>query len=114
MTPNCEQRASSTVAPQSLLMMNSAFVAQQADAMAARILQAAGAEPAEQFRRAWRLTFSRLPSEAQLQAGVAFLAEQATLIAGTPADSQAPPPARVALARLCQALVSSNGFLYVD
>ncbi len=34
MTPNCERRASSTVAPQSLLMMNSEFVVKQAEAMA--------------------------------------------------------------------------------
>jgi hypothetical protein len=33
-----------------------------------------------------------------------------------PADAKdkPPAPAQVALAHLCQALVSSNGFLYVD
>ena len=34
MTPNCERRASSTVSPQALFMMNSSFVEEQAVAMA--------------------------------------------------------------------------------
>ncbi len=117
MTPNCEQRASSTVAPQSLLMMNSAFAVQQSETMAARIAREVGSEPAAQFRRAWLLAFGRVPAEAELAAGVAFLTEQ-TLAAATvtPTDPKAPKPdpAQVALARLCHALVSSNGFLYID
>jgi hypothetical protein len=119
MSPNCEQRASSTVTPQSLLMMNSSFVVQQAEAMAARIEREAAADPAAQFRRAWLLAYSRAPSDAEVQAGVAFLAEQAR--AAVPADAKPVdakvvtlPPAQVALAHLCQALLSSNGFLYVD
>jgi hypothetical protein len=115
MTPNCEQRASSTVAPQSLLMMNSAFVVQQAEAMAARIQREAGVEPAVQLRRAWLLAFCRAPSDAEIQAGVAFLAEQASKVE-MPTDPKAekPQPAQLALANLCQALMISNGFLYVD
>ena len=117
MNPNCEQRASSTVAPQSLLMMNSSFVVQQAEAMAARIEREVGTDPAVQFRRAWLLAYSRAATDVEVQAGVAFLAEQATAAtANPPADPKAagPPPAQVALAHLCQALMSSNGFLYVD
>ena len=78
MTPNCEQRASSTVAPQSLLMMNSAFVVRQAEAMAARIRQEAGGDPAAQFQRAWLLAFCRQPTDPEMKSGVAFLAEQST------------------------------------
>jgi hypothetical protein len=117
MTPNCEQRASTTVAPQSLLMMNSSFVGEQAEAMAARIERQAGDDPAAQFRLAWMLAYSRPPTEAEAQSGIAFLAEQTAAVAAVPpADPKKPaPPARVvALAHLCQALVSSNGFLYVD
>jgi hypothetical protein len=53
----------------------------------------------------------------QLRAGVAFLGEQAAIIAGGPrANPKAEPPksAHVALSNLCQALVISNGFLYVE
>jgi hypothetical protein len=117
MSPNCQQRSSSTVAPQSLLLMNSPFVAQLADAMAARIIAEAGTDPAAQFQRAWRLAFGRPPTAAEIAAGTAFLAEQTAAVAAVaPTDPKAPrpDPARLALANLCQAFMSSNGFLYVD
>jgi Protein of unknown function (DUF1553) len=120
MKPNCEQRTSSTVAPQSLLMMNSAFVVEQSEAMAARIELEAGPDPTAQFQRAWLVAFSRRPADSDTAAGVAFLAEQAALAAqataaATPDPKKPPlPPARIALAQLCQALMISNEFLYVD
>ena len=131
MSPNCEQRASSTVAPQSLLMMNSAFVVTQAGDMAKRIRQAAGDDPAEQFRRAWLWAFSRPPTPAEVESGVAFLAEQSTaLVSDEHAAGDAAPEkaeadksadaktessaAETALAHLCHALLISNEFLYVD
>ncbi|MEX0978956.1 MAG: DUF1553 domain-containing protein, partial [Pirellulales bacterium] len=117
MTPNCQLRASSTVAPQSLLMMNSALVVQQSQAMAARIRKEAGSDLKSQFARAWQLTFCRPPSDSETQAGVAFLAQQSEQLA---ADAGAEPKpsaeqvAEAALAHLCHALVISNEFLYVD
>jgi hypothetical protein len=117
MSPNCEQRASSTNAPQSLLLMNNTFVLQQADAMAQRIEEEVGGDPAVQFQRAWQLAFCRAPSAGQSQAGIAFLGEQAAIIAASaPSDPKAetPRPAHVALSNLCQALLISNGFLYVE
>jgi mono/diheme cytochrome c family protein len=117
MTPNCQQRASSTVAPQSLLLMNSPLVAHEAEAMATRIEREAGVEQAARFQRAWRLVFGRAPTEKETEAGVAFLARQSDAvkaIAPTDPNAPKPDPARTALANLCHALVSSNGFLYVD
>lgn len=117
MTPNCELRTSSTVAPQSLLLMNGPFMAQQAEALAARIVREAGSEPAAQVERAWRLVFCRLPTDSELTGGVAFLNDQAAGVrAAMGGDPKAATidPDRTALANLCQALVSSNGFLYVD
>ena len=64
MKPNCELRTSSTVAPQSLLMMNSAFVVEQSEAMAERIEREVGSDPQAQFQRAWLLAYSRQPTEA--------------------------------------------------
>ena len=117
MSPNCEQRASSTNAPQSLMLMNNAFVLQQADKMAERIKREVGDDLSAQFQRAWEMAYCRAPSPSQLQAGVAFLGEQAAIIAAkSSAETQAVPPTpeQVALSNLCQALVMSNGFLYVD
>jgi hypothetical protein len=117
MSPNCELRASSTNAPQSLLLMNNTFVLQQADAMAQRIEKEVGSDPVAQFQRAWQLTYCRAPSASQSRAGVAFLGEQSAIVAASaPANPKAEPPksAHVALSNLCQALVISNGFLYVE
>jgi hypothetical protein len=117
LSPNCDQRASSTVAPQSLLMMNSQFVVDQAEVMASRVERAAGSDSAAQFDLAWRLAYSRSPSDAEAMSGLAFLAQQhAAAEWAAPLDEKAKraDPAHVALAHLCQALVSSNAFLYVD
>src|SRR5690606_35950767 len=42
MTPNCDARRSSTVAPQALLLLNDAFVLDEAGVMADRLRAAAG------------------------------------------------------------------------
>jgi hypothetical protein len=117
MSPNCQQRSTSTVAPQSLLLMNSPFIAQQMEAMAARVAAEAGADPAARFQRAWRLVFGREPTAFETASGTEFLLQQTAAAASiVPADPKTPrpEPVRIALAHLCQALVSSNGFLYVD
>ena len=110
-------------------MMNSALVVEQSEAMAGRVRAEAGDDPAAQFQRAWRLAFSRPPSEAETRGGMAFLAEHtAALESETPPDKPANkadkkdnkdqpapvPPAERALAHLCHALLISNEFLYVD
>ncbi|MFN0051027.1 MAG: DUF1553 domain-containing protein [Planctomycetales bacterium] len=116
MTPNCELRGASTVAPQALLMMNSPFVADQSQGLAERIRRDVGTEPAVEFLQAWRLVFGRPPTEGEQRAGVAFLQELSAVSPPPPADGKGPPPdpAVTALAHLCQSLLSSNGFLYVD
>jgi mono/diheme cytochrome c family protein len=117
MTPNCQQRSSSTVAPQSLLLMNSPAVAREAAEMAARVERESGNDLAARVARAWHLVFGRQPTAGQVEAGVGFLNGQADAAAALPpADPKTPrpEPARIALANLCHALISSNGFLYVD
>lgn len=104
MTPNCERRSSSTAAPQSLMMMNNPFVIQQAEALASRIRSTAGTDLRAQVVLAWRTLFALVPTESEVQAGVEFL---------TPADESS-EAATAALNHFCQALLSSNAFLYVD
>jgi hypothetical protein len=97
--------------------MNNSFVLQQADAMAQRIEKEVGSDPTAQFQRAWQLTYCRAPTDTQTQSGVAFLAEQSEIVAGsatTNSKTEPPKSAHVALSNLCQALVISNGFLYVE
>ncbi|MEE3370549.1 MAG: PSD1 and planctomycete cytochrome C domain-containing protein [Planctomycetota bacterium] len=116
MTPNCERRASSTVAPQALLMMNNPLVVREALAFAARVQREAGTGLAAQFQLAWRLAFGRPASDREVRAGVKFLNEQANAVRAAPGKpkTETPDPATASLAHLCQALLSSNAFLYVD
>ena len=112
LNPNCELRIFSTNAPQSLLMMNDPFVLQQVDGMALRIREEAGDDPAGQLQQAWQLVLGRMPSDTEKQATLAFLEEHAaSLRAATP---DLVHPQQLALSHLCQALVSSNRFLYVE
>ena len=104
MTPNCEKRAASTAAPQSLFMMNNPFVIQQSEVLANRIREIAGTDLSAQVTLAWRLVFGHMPSESDVQAGVEFL---------TVPDATAETSSD-ALNLFCHALFSSNGFLYVD
>jgi hypothetical protein len=118
MKPNCTLRNNSTVAPQSLLFMNNDFILAQADEFAKTVYESVGDDAASQVRFAWQRAFTRLPEESQLQSGLDFLAAQkAEWEAVEPPNAEKPPSipaARRALAGYCQALLSSNPFLYVD
>ena len=112
MKPNCQVRTSSTTSPQSLAMMNDPFVIRHVGGLAQRVTAEAGDSPAARFSLAWKLVFGRQPSDTDTQAGLKFLEnETASVRSASPKDAQ---PALTALTHLCHALVSSNGFLYVD
>jgi hypothetical protein len=114
MSPNCDRRNFSTVAPQALLLMNSEFMVEAASAFARRVHHETGNDPAAQVRRAWRLAFGRPAQDAQVRDAVAYLAEQtAHYRAKKPVRSGATPEQQ-ALATFCQALLNSNPFLYVE
>jgi hypothetical protein len=113
---NCEIRSNSTVAPQSLILMNSEFLVEQAGLFAAR-LQATAKEPAAEIDLAWKLAFARAPSDSERTGALAFLQSQATSFQSNKLNadkSVASNPQSRALTTLCQALFSSNEFLYID
>jgi hypothetical protein len=133
MNPNCIARNASTVAPQSLTMMNGTFMLNSAKDFARRVIGEAGADRGHRITRAWRLAFGRGPSEQELAESNAFLAKQEAAFANAHPASAEPPPAPKlndksapakpadppdpqfeALASFCQALLSSDAFLYVD
>ncbi len=125
-TPNCDRRTSSTVAPQSLLMMNNRYTILYAEKFAERVHREAGPEARNQVKLAWKLAFGLEPAESDISASLEMLATQrATFeaMAATPAPTDAAAiaargtslsPEAQALALLCQALISSNRFLYID
>ena len=134
MEVNCERRQSSTVATQSLMLMNSQFMLDQAALFAQRLQKEAGDDRASQVSRAWQLAFSRGPTGSELADALTFLFRQTEQwkTAGEKAaaekkdekkdkkrDEKEKPAAKLApelqaLTDLCQALLSANEFLYVD
>jgi hypothetical protein len=127
MEVNCDRRQSSTVPTQSLMLMNSHFMLDQAARFAARLQSDAGEDRSRQLTRAWLLAFSRAPTEQELAGALDFLSRQVEHLRSAPEqqaerpkkDEKAKPapkpsPELQALTNLCQALLSANEFLYVD
>jgi hypothetical protein len=112
-SPNCAKRTFSTVAPQALLLMNSPFMADSASAFADRLTREAGDDRAR-VRLGWRLVYGRDASAGEEADALAFLGEQAAHHRARKLPPKAMPPEKQALMAWCQALLSSNPFLYVD
>lgn len=89
---SCARRETSTVAPQALARMNSAFTASAANAFAARLQKEAPDNPID---HAWRIAFSRLPTASEKQTAQDYLN-------------------RNSLTRFCLLILNMNEFLYVD
>jgi len=100
------QRGTTTVAPQSLLLLNNAQVRAAAKTWAAA-LESAGLSPRDKVQRIYREGLSRPPAAAEEQSIDAFLALQAKSYAasGKPDTSWVD---------LCQMIFGLNEFLYVD
>jgi hypothetical protein len=126
MVPHCEMRNQTTVAPQSLLLLNDTFILENARRLADRLHTEAPVDENERLRHAWRLLFAKDPSESDLARSRDYLRLQTASLTvyhaqnppaapakGAPAPPK-PDPAREALASLCQVLYSSNRFLYLE
>ena len=113
MEPNCEKRSSSTVAPQSLLMMNSGFMIEHTNYFAERLEKERSGNKAEQVKLAWVLAYGKEPSAEEVKQSVEFINSQVTHFKSTKVKA-GKTPEQLALATFCQALLSSNEFLYVD
>jgi hypothetical protein len=120
MVPHCEMRVQTTVAPQSLLLMNDTFILENARRLADRLaIEHPGDLPA-QIQRAWELLYHSAAPESDVARCVAYLDEQRKSLAAyhekNPPAKEAPKPnvPQEALASLCQILLSSNRFLYVE
>jgi hypothetical protein len=126
MTPHCELRPQTTVAPQSLLLMNDTFILDNARRLADRLHTEIPDDEKARLERAWQLLYGKTPSESEVARAINYLRLQtATLTvhhAQNPPAAPAkgapplpsPDPAREAFASLCQILLSSNRFLYLE
>ncbi len=103
-------RATSTVSPQALALMNNQFVLEQAGFLAERVTKEAGAQTRAQVRHAFQLALNRVPSVKETQWALAFIRAQSAGYAERKNDK----PAAAALRDFCHALINLNEFLYVD
>ena len=112
MEPNCEQRVSSTVATQSLALLNSEFMREQSVAFAKRVLATAEkpADAANLVQTAWKLALSNEPSSAELQA----LEKHYQLQLQEYQAKKVKAPRQEALTSLCHVLFGTNQFLYIE
>ena len=115
MAPNCTARTASTVAPQSLMLMNSAFMVEYAGYFAERVRKIAGrGDLRAQAAVAWKLAYGREATKPELDEAVTYLQSQTNYYASHRPQRVKTTPDQLALAGYCQALMSASEFLYVD
>ncbi len=120
MVPNCEERNSTTVAPQALMLMNDTFILEVSRALAQRLRREAPGDARAQITRAASLLYGQELKEQDLTRALDYLGEQTDSlrdyhhsIQHTKGEPE-PDPELDALASLCQVFYSSNRFLYVE
>ncbi|MFN3651627.1 MAG: PSD1 and planctomycete cytochrome C domain-containing protein [Armatimonadota bacterium] len=104
-------RATTTIAPQALILLNSAFMDEQAAAFAERLRREAGADAARQIELGFRLATSRRPTVREAQIAREYLERQRTACA---ADTSPAEAEQKALTAFCKVLLNLNEFVYVD
>jgi hypothetical protein len=105
---NCSARTTSTIPLQSLALLNSKFIRARASALEQRLTKEAGADARARLHRAFRLACGRLPNADETEAAERFLGSQRKVYADAK-DSE-----RHAWSDLCQMVLASNAFLYVE
>lgn len=124
-TATCARRASSTTAPQSLLLLNSKFSLDAARRLAGHALAIAGENADGQVTAIYRAALSRHPSEVELAEAVAFLKDQQQRIAAEnrpAAELAAPIPlgegisanVGAALVDFCLTILNCNEFVNLE
>jgi len=116
---SCELRQNSVTAPQALALLNGRFSQENSRHLARRV-HAAAASDSERIDRLFRLTLSRAPQPAELQACAGFLKQQRAAYAAqetsqpTQATAQRPQSEMAAWSDLSLVLLNTTEFLYLD
>jgi hypothetical protein len=111
MATNCTRRIASAVPLQSLMLLNDAFMMDQAARFAARVARDAGDAAGRRIELAFRLAFARPPTAKEAAASADLLDRLSKRYAGP--DMPLVQAELQALARLCHMLLCANEFLYV-
>ena len=104
------RRNSTTTAPQALLLINSPYIRELAQAFAARISQQPEDDLSTIVTNAFRLALNREPSKGELRAAIQFIKAQQKDYE----QSNSSKTKSAALADFAQAMFSLNEFIYVD
>jgi len=99
------QRNVTTVAPQSLFLLNHPFVMEQARHFADRLLAKSGLNDRARVEEAYRLALGRQPAEGELRVALRYLGEPAVSSNGERLQ---------AWAQLCHSIFASLDFRYLD
>ena len=110
MTPKCDQRRHTTVATQALWFLNDQEMIEHADALA-KSLSASSQDTAEQIEQLFLTLFAMRPTPAESTRCEKWLADQQRAFAAAAPEGNA---THHALASLCQVMLASNRFLYID
>ncbi|MBR91139.1 MAG: hypothetical protein CMO66_07765 [Verrucomicrobiales bacterium] len=86
-------------------MFNGKFMNDSAKTFAQRLRAEAGDDPVEQVARAFRITFSRTPSQKEIAAGLAMLKDM---------RENAGLSEQIALERFALLALNLNEFIYLD
>ena len=105
-----EQRASTIIAPQALMLMNNANIRGYAKNFAARIGPKDGSALEDAVRAGYLIALARPPRDDELRESTQFVREQMeSYRAANKPDAQL-----LALADFCQVLMELNEFIYID
>ena len=110
MNPSCQLRRPTTVATQSLWFLNDPKIVDISNRLASLAL--GNEKPADQLKSVFEQLFGSEPTESELSDCLKFLNKQTQQFATR--NNGDNDPGKLAMASLCQALLASNRFLYVE
>ena len=105
------RRDQTTVAPQALFMMNSAFVLEQSRRLAQGLLVRSDLDPTTKIQQLYETTYGRTASTTEVDRAMAYLAAFRN-VAGT--KVKADELELRAWTSLCRAILAANEFLYIE
>lgn len=114
---SCSRRVNTTTAPQALQLLNGEFTRECARKLADTLLKQHGTDDGALISQAFRLAWARPATADEVRLGLRFLSSQTQRLRADNAagPSRSAEAARAdAVADLCQAILISNEFLYVD
>lgn len=114
LAPNCTKRPSSTVPTQSLELLNSDFVTAQSRFFAVKLTKQSQ-DIEHQVSQAWRTAFGKEITDEEKEEAISFVTEMQEVLTKEYESRQLnDDPIIDAVAVFCQALLSSNQFLYIE